>query len=45
MVHSVAHLLKEFTLCRFDENSKTMLLRFPKELDKAYQAGKTLASG
>jgi hypothetical protein len=29
----------------FDENGKAMILRFPKELEKAYQAGKSLVTG
>ena len=29
----------------FDENRKAMVLRFPKELEKAYQAGKSLVTG
>jgi len=29
----------------FDENGKAMVLRFPKELEKAYQAGKSLVTG
>jgi len=28
-----------------DDKGKAMLLRFPKELKKAYQAGKTLVTG
>jgi multimeric flavodoxin WrbA len=33
------------TLGGFDENRKAMVLRFPNELEKAYQAGKALITG
>ena len=33
------------TLGGFDEKRKAMVLRFPKELEKAYQAGKSLVAG
>ena len=33
------------TLNGFDENKKAMVLRFPKELEEAYQAGKSLVNG
>jgi len=32
-------------LAGFDEKRKAMVLRFPKELEKAYQAGKSLVTG
>lgn len=35
----------EGVLHGLDDKGKAMILRFPKELEKAYQAGKSLVSG
>jgi len=44
-VEAISACCFEGVLHGFDSNRKAMILRFPKEVEKAYQAGKSLVTG